>query len=139
MGTVAAAIAGAISYLAQMAQWAMIFGGRSSDDERGGNPIAALVMMIVGPIAAREAFSRDGSGMKTSLLRSIRSAKRLVIAVIGFTVLAIGVAMIVLPGPAIVVIPVGLGILATEFVWARTLLKKVKENLQRLNGKAGKT
>lgn len=30
----------------------MIFGGRSSDDNRGGNPIAALVMMIVGPIAA---------------------------------------------------------------------------------------
>ena len=52
VGTVAATIAGAISYLAQMAQWAMIFGGRSSDEERGGNPIAALVMMIVGPIAA---------------------------------------------------------------------------------------
>lgn len=52
VGTVAAAIAGAISYLAQMAQWAMIFGGRSSDDERGGNPVVALVMMIVGPIAA---------------------------------------------------------------------------------------
>lgn len=52
VSTVAAAIAGAISYLAQMAQWAMIFGGRSSDDEKGGNPVAALVMMIVGPIAA---------------------------------------------------------------------------------------
>ncbi|MBP1698672.1 MAG: family peptidase [Deltaproteobacteria bacterium] len=52
VGTVAATIAGAISYLAQMAQWAMIFGGRSSDEERGSNPIAALVMMIVGPIAA---------------------------------------------------------------------------------------
>jgi len=53
VSTVAAAIAGAISYLAQMAQWAMIFGGsRNSEDNRGGNPIAALVMMIVGPIAA---------------------------------------------------------------------------------------
>jgi heat shock protein HtpX len=51
VSTVAATIAGAISYLAQMAQWTMIFGGRSSDN-RGGNPIAALVMMIVGPIAA---------------------------------------------------------------------------------------
>lgn len=51
VGTVAAAIAGAITYLAQMAQWGMIFGGRS-DEERGGNPVAALVMMIVGPIAA---------------------------------------------------------------------------------------
>ena len=52
VGTVAATIAGAISYLAQMAQWAMIFGGRSDDEEGGSNPIAALVMMIVAPIAA---------------------------------------------------------------------------------------
>jgi heat shock protein HtpX len=51
VGTIAATIAGAISYLAQMAQWAMIFGGRIDDDE-GGSPIAAIVMMIVGPIAA---------------------------------------------------------------------------------------
>lgn len=51
ISTVAATIAGAISYLAQMAQWAAIFGGRSNDDE-GGNPLAAIVMMIVGPIAA---------------------------------------------------------------------------------------
>ncbi|BCB95457.1 protease HtpX [Dissulfurispira thermophila] len=52
VSTVAATIAGAISYLAQMAQWAMIFGGRHDDEEGGGNPIAAIVMMIVGPIAA---------------------------------------------------------------------------------------
>ncbi len=52
ISTVAATIAGAISYLAQMAQWAMIFGGNRGDDEEGGSPIAAFVMMIVGPIAA---------------------------------------------------------------------------------------
>lgn len=51
ISTIAATIAAAISYLAQMAQWAAIFGNRSDDDE-GGNPIASLVMMIVGPIAA---------------------------------------------------------------------------------------
>jgi heat shock protein HtpX len=51
IGTIAATIAGAISYLAQMAQWAMIFGGRRDDDD-GGSPIAAIVMMIVAPIAA---------------------------------------------------------------------------------------
>ena len=51
IGTIAATIAGAISYLAQMAQWAAIFGGRSNDEE-GGSPVAALVMMIVGDIAA---------------------------------------------------------------------------------------
>jgi heat shock protein HtpX len=52
VGTIAATIAGAISYLAQMAQWAMIFGGRSDEEGRGSNPVVALVMMIVGPIAA---------------------------------------------------------------------------------------
>ena len=49
IGTVAATIAGAISYLAHMAQWAMIFGGRDDDD---GNPLVAIVMMIVAPLAA---------------------------------------------------------------------------------------
>jgi heat shock protein HtpX len=52
VSTVAAAIAGAISYLAQMAQWSMFFGDRSNDEGEGNNPMAALVMMIVGPIAA---------------------------------------------------------------------------------------
>lgn len=52
VGTIAAAIAGAISYLAQMAQFAMIFGGGRHDDDDGGSPIGTIVMMIVGPIAA---------------------------------------------------------------------------------------
>jgi uncharacterized protein (TIGR02611 family) len=56
----------------------------------------------------------------------------LIIIVAGFTVLIIGVAMIVLPGPAVVVIPLGLAILATEFIWARTLLTKVKERVLRM-------
>jgi heat shock protein HtpX len=51
ISTIAATLAGAITYLAQMAQWAAFFGHRS-DDEEGGNPIVALVMMIVAPIAA---------------------------------------------------------------------------------------
>lgn len=50
ISTIAATIAGAISYLAQMAQWAAIFGHR--DEEEGGSPVAALAMMIIGPIAA---------------------------------------------------------------------------------------
>jgi heat shock protein HtpX len=52
IGTVAATIAGAISYLAQMAQWAMIFGSHRGDDDENSSPIAAFAMMIVGPIAA---------------------------------------------------------------------------------------
>ena len=53
ISSIAAVMAGAISYLATMAQWAMIFGGRGGDDnERGGNLAAMLVMMIVAPLAA---------------------------------------------------------------------------------------
>jgi len=51
ISTIAATMAGAISYLATMAQWAMIFGGRSDDDE-GGGLLGSLVMMIVAPLAA---------------------------------------------------------------------------------------
>lgn len=57
--------------------------------------------------------------------------RRAVVAVIGFTVLLIGLAMVVLPGPAIVVIPLGLAILATEFVWARRLLVKARATIAR--------
>ena len=53
VGTIAATFAGAISMLANMAQWAMIFGGgRSSDDRESGHPIAGIAMMIVAPLAA---------------------------------------------------------------------------------------
>jgi len=61
--------------------------------------------------------------------KSLRQVRRLIIAVIGFTVLAIGLVMVVLPGPALLVIPVALGILATEFVWAKNLINKVKSKL----------
>lgn len=54
-------------------------------------------------------------------------ARRIVIAVVGFTVLLIGIAMMVLPGPALVVIPAGLAILSVEFVWARRWLRIVKQ------------
>jgi hypothetical protein len=53
-------------------------------------------------------------------------AKRMVVGIVGGTVLLLGVALIVLPGPAIIVIPAGLAILATEFAWARRWLRKVR-------------
>jgi heat shock protein HtpX len=52
IGTVAATVAGAISMLANMAQWALIFGGGRSSERDGGHPAAGLIMMIVAPIAA---------------------------------------------------------------------------------------
>lgn len=72
--------------------------------------------------------------MKLLLIKSLKQAKRFVIAVVGFTVLLIGAVMIILPGPALVVVPAGLVILATEFVWARRLLTKAREWLRNSKG-----
>ncbi len=73
IGTIAATIAGAISYLAFIAKWALIFGGRG--DARRGNPLVTIIMMIVAPIAAmliqlwisrtRE-YAADAGGAKIS-------------------------------------------------------------------------
>ena len=56
-----------------------------------------------------------------------RTARRIVITIVGGTVLLLGIAMLVLPGPAIVVIPVGLAILSVEWAWARYFLRRFKE------------
>jgi tellurite resistance protein TerC len=66
-----------------------------------------------------------------TMLKSIQQVKRLIVAVTGFTILGIGIAMIVLPGPAFIVIPLGLFILGTEFVWAKKFLEKIKDKLKR--------
>jgi hypothetical protein len=60
-------------------------------------------------------------------INTYRKAKRVIKVVIGFTLLIIGIALIVLPGPASIVIPLALVILAGEFVWARRLLKKFND------------
>lgn len=67
---------------------------------------------------------------KHPLYNSYRIAKRIAIGIVGGSVLVVGVCMIVLPGPAFIVIPVGLGILGIEFAWARIWLKKVKAKTQ---------
>ena len=78
--------------------------------------------------------------MNPLLLKTLRQTKRLIVIVVGFTILLIGIAMIVLPGPAIIVIPLGLGILATELLWARRILNKIKSKFQKKeNTHAGET
>jgi uncharacterized protein (TIGR02611 family) len=62
---------------------------------------------------------------------TLKKVKRLIIGVVGGTIVLIGIALLVLPGPAFIVIPIGLGLLATEFVWARRLLKKVKKQIEK--------
>ena len=57
---------------------------------------------------------------------TLRFARKVVVLVIGGSVLLFGMALIVLPGPALLVIPAGLAILASEFVWARRWLERFK-------------
>jgi tellurite resistance protein TerC len=63
-----------------------------------------------------------------------RWARRIAVGLVGGTVLLIGIALLVLPGPALVVIPVGLAILGLEFAWARLWLRKVKQRSADLIG-----
>ncbi len=60
---------------------------------------------------------------RAGLERSPR-LKKIVVGVIGTTVLQFGIALIVLPGPAVLVIPLGLAILASEFAWARRVIRR---------------
>jgi tellurite resistance protein TerC len=61
--------------------------------------------------------------------------RKTIVAVIGITILLIGVAMVVLPGPAIIVIPIGLGILATEFAWARRAVRRARVMIAKARGR----
>ena len=67
--------------------------------------------------------------MERAVHPTYKVARRIVVVLVGFTVLLAGVVMIVTPGPAIIVIPVGLAILGIEFAWARLWLRHVRERL----------
>jgi len=61
----------------------------------------------------------------------LKPLRRIAVAVVGGTVLVIGIALIILPGPAFLVIPAGLAILAIEFAWARRWLRSARGLLPR--------
>ena len=60
-------------------------------------------------------------------IKTVQQAKRLIRIVVGFTILLGGIIMLVTPGPGLATIVGGLAILATEFVWARKLMKRFKQ------------
>jgi uncharacterized protein (TIGR02611 family) len=66
----------------------------------------------------------------------VRSGKRIAVLVVGLALVAVGLAMFVLPGPGIVVVILGLAVLATEFVWAERMLDKAKEQAAKAKDKA---
>ena len=99
--------------------------------------LAVIAGIVAVGIIASMAVSRDSekllsplAGDTERLLRvTYRQAQNAVILIIGSSIFAIGVAMLVLPGPALVVIPLGLAVLAVEFVWAHRWLGRVKREL----------
>ena len=65
--------------------------------------------------------------MRQTLILTYRTVRRIAVAIIGTSVVLVGIAMLVLPGPALVVIPAGLAILGMEFAFARRWLRQLKE------------
>jgi uncharacterized protein (TIGR02611 family) len=63
----------------------------------------------------------------TFTIKSLKQAKRVIKTVIGFTVVILGGVMLLLPGPGVFTIILGLAILGTEFVWAKKLIKRFEQ------------
>ena len=61
---------------------------------------------------------------------SLKTVRKLVVSVVGSTVVLIGVVFLFTPGQGLLTIYAGLAILATEFIWARVLLHKVRDRVQ---------
>ena len=66
------------------------------------------------------------------------TCRKILIGLVGGTVLLLGIIMLVTPGPAVVVIPVGLAILATEFAWAKHYKDKLEEKWHALRNRRKK-
>lgn len=64
---------------------------------------------------------------------------RTIYTIVGFTVLIAGLLMLVLPGPALLVIPIGLALLSLEFVWAEGLLERTLQHAEAAKRKAQET
>jgi tellurite resistance protein TerC len=71
--------------------------------------------------------------IRRTLHLTYKAARRIVVGIVGVTVLIIGVVMLVTPGPALIVIPVGLAILSIEFTWARAWFKRLRESISTRN------
>ncbi|MGH9166791.1 MAG: PGPGW domain-containing protein [Acidimicrobiia bacterium] len=68
---------------------------------------------------------------------TLKGARRLVVAVLGGTIVLVGLALLVLPGPGLLFIAAGLALLGTEFVWARSLMSKIRRQSQRVKERVG--
>jgi uncharacterized protein (TIGR02611 family) len=68
------------------------------------------------------------------ILRTVEQVRRVFRIIAGFTLLLVGAVMLVTPGPGWLVIFLGLGLLAAEFVWAERLMKRIKHESGKVMG-----
>jgi uncharacterized protein (TIGR02611 family) len=67
----------------------------------------------------------------------VERVKKVIVALVGGTVLLVGIALLVLPGPGLVIIAAGIAILATEFLWARRALRNAKGVVAKARRRSG--
>lgn len=103
-------------------------------------------ILAVGIVASLIVGTRDPVALLSPIIDELehltvltyRQARKVVILIVGSAILLTGLAMIVLPGPAILVIPLGLAILALEFAWARLWLQRFRKKARGLKQDVGK-
>lgn len=71
--------------------------------------------------------------------QAYKAARKLIIAIVGFSIICVGLALLVLPGPGIAVIALGLFVLSLEFAWADRYFQKIKVELDKLVVKLKRT
>ncbi len=69
------------------------------------------------------------------IIKTIKSAKRMIVIIFGFTILLLGIALLFLPGPGILIIILGLFILSAEYIWAKRLMNKLKSGVDKIKNK----
>lgn len=67
-----------------------------------------------------------------------RSGKRVLVTTVGFSLIAVGLVLLVVPGPGLLLIAAGLAVLATEYVWARSALDATKRRATGLRRRMGR-
>lgn len=98
--------------------------------------VGLALSLIVRPRPGAVPVSPLAEDLGDLLVLTAKGARRIIVLVVGSTVLLLGLVMVVTPGPALLVIPAGLAILATEFIWARRLLHRLKQEAGNLKDNA---
>lgn len=101
----------------------------------GAGLVLALVFAKRGQ--SQETTSPLGEDAERIARLTLKQARRLIVLVVGTTIIFIGILMLIGPGPGALVVPIGLAVLASEFIWARRLLSHYTHHAQRYGRRAG--